>query len=568
MVCSPVMAIYHMHATVISRASGGSAVAAAAYRSGEKIIDERTGEAHDYSRRAGVDGAEIIAPEGAPDWVRERDRLWNSGEAAEKRKDSQVAREVRVALPRELDPDQRRELVRGFVEAEFAGRGMVADVSYHDGNSVNPHAHIMLTTRELNSDGFGAKDRSWNSKELLSGWREQWAESANRALDRAGRSERIDHRTLAAQRAEAIERGQGARAEKLDRDPEIHLGKAAWMARRRGEGNARTRRNDRICDGNRAREMERGRLGRAIRALEAEIRTERIREAVARGSAWASGKVKAGAALVRSIPQRRQEAKAARVQRKAASEWEAVEAGKKYAWTPDHTGATPLHRAAEAGRNDIVDRLIQAGADLDAQDWKGRTPLHRAVEKGSADSTSTLLKHGANPQQLDFRGRTPTTMAENAGREDLVNEIHKANAKREREEAERQRQWELDAPKRAAAAARWEQEKAQEVAEQRAVEERMRAQLKAIEAAQQKEWAEKDAKIAAKREREDAMGKAEFVRSLDPKSSKEQTWNERELGQKWKKDNWSEAWQIERAAEAARPKQEPGLERDSGWRGR
>ena len=385
----------------------------------------------------------------------------------------------------------------------------------------------MLTTRELNSDGFGAKDRSWNSKELLSGWREQWAESANRALDRAGRSERIDHRTLAAQRAEAIERGQGARAEKPDRDPEIHLGKAAWMARRRGEGNARTRRNDRICAGNRAREMERGRLGRAIRALDAEIRNERIREAVARGSAWASEKVKAGAALVRSIPQRRQEAKAARVQRKAASEWEAVEAGKKYSWTPDHTGATPLHRAAEADHAKTIDRLIKAGADLDAQDWKGRTPLHRAVENGLVDSTSTLLKHGANPQQLDFRGRTPTTMAENAGREDLVNEIHKANAKREREEAERQRQWELDAPKRAAAAARWEQKKAQEAAEQRAVEERRRAQLKAIEAAQQKEWAEKDAKIAAKREREDAMGKAEFVRSLDPKSSKEQTWNER-----------------------------------------
>ena len=564
MVLSPVMAIYHMHATVISRASGGSAVAAAAYRSGKKLIDERTGEQHDYSRRDGVDGAEIIAPEGAPDWVRDRDRLWNSGEAAEKRKDSQVAREVRVALPRELDPEQRRELVRGFVQAEFAGRGMVADVSYHDGNSGNPHAHILLTTRELHSDGFGGKDRSWNSKELLSGWREQWAASANRALDRAGSRERIDHRTLEAQRVEAIERGQGGRAEKLDRDPEIHLGKAAWMARRRGAGNERTQRNDRICDGNRAREMERGRLGRANRALEAEIRTERIREAVARGSAWASEKVKAGAALVRSIPQRRQEAKAARVQRTAEREWKAVAAMEKYAWTPDHTGATPLHRAAEAGHAKTIDRLIQAGADLNAQDWKGRTPLHRAVEKGSADSTSTLLKHGANPQQVDFRGRTPTTMAENAGREDLVNEIHKANAKREREEAERQRQWELDAPKRAAEEARWEQEKAQEVAEQRAVEERMRAQLKAIEAAQQKEWAEKDAKIAAKREREDAMGKAEFVRSLDPKSSKEQTWNERELGQKWKKNNWSEAWQIERAAEAARPKQEPGIERDSG----
>ena len=135
-----------------------------------------------------------------------------------------------------------------------------------------------------------------------------------RGLDQC---ERIDHRTLEAQRVEAIERGQGARAEKLDRDPEIHLGKAAWMARRRGDGNARTRRNDRICAGNRAREMERSRLARVIRSLDAEIRAVRIREAVARGSAWASGKVKAGAALVRSIPQRRQEAKAARVQRTA-----------------------------------------------------------------------------------------------------------------------------------------------------------------------------------------------------------------------------------------------------------
>ena len=451
-----------------------------------------------------------------------------------------------------------------LVQAEFAGRGMVADVSYHDGNSDNPHAHILLTTRELNSDGFGGKDRSWNSKELLSGWREQWAESANRALEGAGSVERIDHRTLAAQRDEAIERGQGARAEKLDRDPEIHLGKAAWMARRRGEGNERTRRNDRICDGNRAREMERGRLGRAIRALDAEIRTERIREAVARGSAWASEKVKAGAALVRSIPQRRQEAKASRVQRKAAREWEAVAAGKKYAWTPDHTGAVPLHRAAAAGHAKTIDRLIKAGADLDPQDWKGRTPLHRAVENGSADSTSTLLKHGANPQQLDFRGRTPTTMAENAGREDLVNEIHKANAKREREAAERQRQWELDAPKRAAAVVRWEQKKAQEAAQQREAEERRREQLEAIRAAAQREWMEITRKQAEQRAREYADGRAEFVRSLDPKSSKEQTWNERELGQKWKKDNFSEAWKIERAAEAARPEPQRGPDRDYG----
>ena len=263
--------------------SGGSAVAAAAYRSGEKLTDERTGEQHDYSRRSGVDGSEIIAPEGAPDWVRDRDRLWNAGELSEKRKDSQVAREVRVALPRELAPEQRRELVREFAKAEFTGRGMVADVSYHDGNSGNPHAHILLTTRKLNSDGFGAKDRSWNDKELLLRWREQWAESANRALDRAGSRERIDHRTLAEQRQEAIERGQVRRAAKLDRDPQIHLGKAGAALRRRGQGNERTRRNDRICAGNRYREKERSRLARARWALDAEIQAVKLRAGVARG---------------------------------------------------------------------------------------------------------------------------------------------------------------------------------------------------------------------------------------------------------------------------------------------
>ena len=272
------MAIYHMHAAVISRAHGGSAVAAAAYRSGEKLIDERTGEAHDYSRRDGVDGAEIIAPEGAPDWVRDRDRLWNAGEAAEKRKDSQVARRSAWRCRESWIRSNGGNWCAGLCRRSLPVVGWSRDVSYHDGNSGNPHAHILLTTRELNSDGFGAKDRSWNSKELLSGWREQWAESANRALDRAGSPERIDHRALAAQRDEAIERGYTVRAEKLDRDPEIHLGKSAWMALRRGEGNERTRRNDRITDGNREREMERSRGKEMIRAIQDKI--DGLRQAV------------------------------------------------------------------------------------------------------------------------------------------------------------------------------------------------------------------------------------------------------------------------------------------------
>ena len=236
------------------------------------------------------------------------------------------------------------------------------------------------------------------------------------------------------------------------------------------------------------------------------------------------------------------------------------------AWveTYDRACATPLDRAAAAGHATTIERLIEAGAPVKTSDFAGVTPLHRAVEAGAAESTRILIKHGANPHEADGEGRTPATMARAAGQQDIVKQIQEWDAKRKAEKAAALRQWELDAPKRAAAAARYDQRRAQEAAQQQVREEARRAQLKAIEAAQQKEWMEITRKQAAKRAREDAIGKAEFVRSFDPKSSKEQTWNERELGQKWKKDNFSEAWQIERAAEAARPKQEPGLERDYG----
>lgn len=236
------MAIYHLSAQVLSRSGGSSAVAAAAYRSGGRLFDERTGETHDYSRRRGVDHAEIVAPDGAPEWALDRERLWNAAEAAERRKDAQVAREVRVAIPAELDGDDRRELVREFAREQFAERGMVADIAWHDGRGENPHAHIQLTMRPLDGGRFSArKERSWNSKQTLVGWREAWAEKANRTLERAGEEARIDHRTLAEQRAEALERGEAGRAEELDREPQIHLGKAAHAE----EGGRRTERGDR-----------------------------------------------------------------------------------------------------------------------------------------------------------------------------------------------------------------------------------------------------------------------------------------------------------------------------------
>ena len=276
-----VMAIYHMSAKMHSRSAGASSVAAAAYRSGERLRDERTGETQDYTRRDGVEGTEIHAPEGAPEWAREREQLWNAVEAAERRKDAQVAREVEVALPVELPKEQQRDLARQFIQREFVERGMVADVAYHDGGGHNPHAHILLTTRTLGPQGFGGKERGWNSKELLSEWREAWARDTNQALERAGHLERIDHRSLAVQHQEAIRKGHYGKAEKLDRDPEPHYGKGAWMAARTGQANERTEQGAQVREINQGYQSERANGREWMRRIQYQI-DRIVREAAER----------------------------------------------------------------------------------------------------------------------------------------------------------------------------------------------------------------------------------------------------------------------------------------------
>ena len=246
------MAIYHLRATMISRSAGRSATAAAAYRSADRIHDQRTGLSFDYRARSGVEHVEILAPERSPEWVQDRAALWNAVELAETRKNSQVAREIRVALPAELDQAQRIELVRDFCRRSFVDRGMVADIALHapgrEGDERNHHAHILLTTREIGPEGFTTKNRDWNAVEMLEGWREAWARDSNRALERCGLDERIDHRTLEAQRIEAQERATAAhdrgdeaealrqtvRAVELDRDPLPQLSAGAWQMKERG----------------------------------------------------------------------------------------------------------------------------------------------------------------------------------------------------------------------------------------------------------------------------------------------------------------------------------------------
>lgn len=237
---------------MISRSAGRSATAAAAYRAAERIEDQRTGLTFDYRSRGGVDHVETLAPADAPDWVQDRAALWNAVELAETRKNSQVAREIRVALPHELEHAQRVQLVRDFCQREFVDRGMVADIALHApgriGDERNHHAHILLTTREIGPEGFTTKNRDWNAKELLEGWREAWAQDSNRALERCGFEDRIDHRTLEAQRVEALERSVEARdrgdeaealretvrAVSLDRRPLPQLSAGAWQLKERG----------------------------------------------------------------------------------------------------------------------------------------------------------------------------------------------------------------------------------------------------------------------------------------------------------------------------------------------
>lgn len=194
------MAIYHLSVKLIGRSRGRSATAAAAYRAGTRIIDRRTGAVFDYSRRQHVAWRAIAAPNDAADWVWNREKLWNAAELAEKRRDAQIAREIEIALPRELDLAARQQLIAEFVEAEFTVHGMVSDIAIHD-NPGNPHCHILLSLRNLRPDGFGTKVREWNDKTLLVNWRESWATHCNRALARNGNSQRIDHRTLVAQGA-------------------------------------------------------------------------------------------------------------------------------------------------------------------------------------------------------------------------------------------------------------------------------------------------------------------------------------------------------------------------------
>ena len=203
------MAIYHLSAKLISRKAGRSATAAAASRAGERIVDTRTGEIHDYAKKRGIKHAELILPR-TTDWRPTRAELWNAVESKNKRADAQVAREFVVALPDDLSPTQRTRLALDFAHEVADRYGVAADVAIHrpdrQGDQRNHHAHILTSTNRVEGYGFGNKVRELDlvahnmggklgQDNAIDHLRQRWAELANAALEQAGHAERIDHRS-------------------------------------------------------------------------------------------------------------------------------------------------------------------------------------------------------------------------------------------------------------------------------------------------------------------------------------------------------------------------------------
>jgi Ti-type conjugative transfer relaxase TraA len=190
------MACYHIQVKIISRGGGKCAVSAAAYRSRDKLYDERLGMTFDYTKKKDLAYAEILLPENARERLKDRQTLWNEVERVEKRKDARLSREVELALPKELNLEQQVALVKEYTQSQFVDKGMIADICIHKSDK-NPHVHIMLTTREVTQDGFGKKVTAWNDKAELLKWREEWANIQNRHLLQAGYDIQVDHRSFA-----------------------------------------------------------------------------------------------------------------------------------------------------------------------------------------------------------------------------------------------------------------------------------------------------------------------------------------------------------------------------------
>jgi hypothetical protein len=243
---------YHLSVHTVSKLNGNSVLAMAAYRHAEMFRSESSvthaaayqraqelgndGKVFDYRRKIGVAWTGIMAPDHTPQELLEAQTLWNTVERIESRKNARLAREMIIALPHQVDLDIHIAMLRAFVGTHLLSRGMIADVAIHKppvehgGDPRNWHAHVLLTDRPITADDFAAKkDPTWNAKDSLLQWRKAWADTHNATMEHLGLPHRIDHRSLEAQRQDALARGDTIAALGLDREPQIHVGKAAHV---------------------------------------------------------------------------------------------------------------------------------------------------------------------------------------------------------------------------------------------------------------------------------------------------------------------------------------------------
>jgi hypothetical protein len=244
------MALYRLEMQNFSRSDGVSSVAKAAYRHRCEMVDERTGEVHGKksANRGDLIYAKILRPEDTPACLHvSSEELWNIVEKTEKRKDARTAKEFKITLPRELSNEQNAKLLEEYLTKSFVSKGIICDfVIHNDKDNKNPHAHVMITTREITPDGFGKKVREWDTEESLNNWRKDWAKIQNIHLKNNGFKSRVSHRTLSAQKKIMIELAKKAEEEKdleksilylakaveLDRPPMKNLPRSVWKSER------------------------------------------------------------------------------------------------------------------------------------------------------------------------------------------------------------------------------------------------------------------------------------------------------------------------------------------------
>lgn len=377
-------AYYRLETKNIKRSEGHSSVAAAAYRAGQKLYDERTGDTHDFSRKRFVYGSEILAPANAPSWVFDRQALWSACEKVEdsstRRKEARPARELLLSFPAILSHEEKVQICRNFVQRECVAKGMIGDISFHDftgPNAHNPHAHVLLTTRQITPEGFAGKERAWNQKKQLEEWRTKWADYLNRHFEQHGYDQRVDHRSYEAQGIQRLK--------------EVHEGSANSGIRKRIEQGIRTETTQTIDYNNAVKEYNQ--LQQEIALLQQSIAVQEAQEKQQKDK--------------RKQSQQQAERQVAKEQdNRQASETEQLQSPASVSQRPDNTPTTEKQDASA---------LQQTAAELHLQAREEYSQITGEIVRNTLGTPAKeQTEDRSEPQQSATSATSPTDSTKNS----------------------------------------------------------------------------------------------------------------------------------------------------------